>query len=94
MATQTVEAVDHKLFAAGEWIETGEWAEVDSPYDGTQVGRVAQRDPFAVVPAHPLEFDRPAHAPILAECRICGAMGPLLQHSLQGPGVADSGAER
>jgi acyl-CoA reductase-like NAD-dependent aldehyde dehydrogenase len=44
MATQTVEAVDHKLFAAGEWIETGEWAEVNSPYDGTPVGRVAQGD--------------------------------------------------
>src|SRR5215207_1477417 len=44
MATQTVEAVDHKLLAAGEWIETDEWAEVRSPYDGTPVGRVAQGD--------------------------------------------------
>ena len=44
MATQTVEAVDHKLLAAGGWTETGEWAEVASPYDGTVVGRVAQGD--------------------------------------------------
>ena len=44
MATQTVEAVDHKLLAAGDWVETGEWAEVRSPYDGTPVGRVAQGD--------------------------------------------------
>src|SRR6478752_1940965 len=44
MATQTVEAVDHKLLAAGEWVETGEWDEVRSPYDGTPVGRVAQGD--------------------------------------------------
>ena len=44
MATQRVEAVDHKLLAAGEWIETGEWGEVRSPYDGTPVGRVAQGD--------------------------------------------------
>jgi acyl-CoA reductase-like NAD-dependent aldehyde dehydrogenase len=44
VATETVEAVDHKLLAAGEWIETGEWAEVKSPYDGTVVGRVAQGD--------------------------------------------------
>ena len=36
MATQTVEAVDHKLLAAGEWVETGEWGEVRSPYDGTR----------------------------------------------------------
>ncbi|HEU4944384.1 MAG TPA: aldehyde dehydrogenase family protein [Solirubrobacterales bacterium] len=44
MATQTVQAVDHKLLVAGEWIETGEWIEVSSPYDGTAVGRVAQGD--------------------------------------------------
>ena len=37
-------AVDHKLLAAGEWIETGEWGEVKSPYDGTVVGRVAEGD--------------------------------------------------
>jgi acyl-CoA reductase-like NAD-dependent aldehyde dehydrogenase len=44
MATQTVQAVDHKLLAAGEWTETGEWGEVKSPYDGTVVGRVALGD--------------------------------------------------
>src|ERR1700709_1517543 len=44
MATQTVKAVDHKLLAAGGWIETGEWGEVKSPYDGTVVGRVAEGD--------------------------------------------------
>ena len=37
-------AVDHKLLAAGDWRETGEWAEVQSPYDGSTVGRVAQGD--------------------------------------------------
>ncbi len=37
-------ATDHKLLAAGEWIETGEWSEVKSPYDGSLVGRVAQGD--------------------------------------------------
>jgi acyl-CoA reductase-like NAD-dependent aldehyde dehydrogenase len=44
MATQAVQAVDHELLAAGEWIETGEWAEVKSPYDGSVMGRVAQGD--------------------------------------------------
>ena len=44
MATETVEAVDHKLLLAGDWIETGEWSEVRSPYDGTVVGRVSQGD--------------------------------------------------
>ncbi|HEY5815357.1 MAG TPA: aldehyde dehydrogenase family protein [Solirubrobacterales bacterium] len=44
MATQTVKAVDHELLAAGRWTATGEWAEVESPYDGSVVGRVAQGD--------------------------------------------------
>jgi acyl-CoA reductase-like NAD-dependent aldehyde dehydrogenase len=44
MATQTVQVADHKLLAGGEWIETGEWGEVKSPYDGTVVGRVAEGD--------------------------------------------------
>jgi acyl-CoA reductase-like NAD-dependent aldehyde dehydrogenase len=35
---------DHKLLVAGEWAETGAWAEVASPYDGSVVGRVAQGD--------------------------------------------------
>jgi acyl-CoA reductase-like NAD-dependent aldehyde dehydrogenase len=44
MATQTVQVVDHKLLAAGEWRETGDWHEVLSPYDQTVVGRVARGD--------------------------------------------------
>jgi acyl-CoA reductase-like NAD-dependent aldehyde dehydrogenase len=44
MATQTVEAVDHKLLVAGEWVASGEWDEVHSPYDGDLIGRVARGD--------------------------------------------------
>ncbi len=44
MATQTPQAADHKLLAAGEWAETGEWDEVLSPYDGSVVGRVPRGD--------------------------------------------------
>jgi acyl-CoA reductase-like NAD-dependent aldehyde dehydrogenase len=44
MATRAVKAVDHKLLAAGEWVKTGDWDEVLSPYDGTVVGRVATGD--------------------------------------------------
>ncbi len=39
MATTTA---DRKLFVAGEWIETGEWLDVTSPYSGDVVGRVAK----------------------------------------------------
>jgi acyl-CoA reductase-like NAD-dependent aldehyde dehydrogenase len=44
MATETVEATDHKLLVAGEWAQSGEWDEVKSPYDGRLVGRVAVGD--------------------------------------------------
>ncbi len=37
-------ATERKLFIDGEWLETGEWLEVRSPYDGSLVGRVAKGD--------------------------------------------------
>ena len=39
MATTVAE---RKLFVAGEWVETGEWVEVRSPYSGEPVARVAK----------------------------------------------------
>jgi len=39
MATTVAE---RKLFVAGEWVETGDWIEVRSPYSGGVVGRVAK----------------------------------------------------
>jgi acyl-CoA reductase-like NAD-dependent aldehyde dehydrogenase len=33
---------ERRLFVAGEWIETGEWIEIRSPYSGEVVGRVAK----------------------------------------------------
>src|SRR6266550_3322853 len=35
-------ALERKLFVAGEWVETGDWFEVRSPYSGEVVGRVAK----------------------------------------------------
>jgi acyl-CoA reductase-like NAD-dependent aldehyde dehydrogenase len=37
-----VTATERKLFVGGEWIETGDWVEVRSPYSGEVVGRVAK----------------------------------------------------
>jgi acyl-CoA reductase-like NAD-dependent aldehyde dehydrogenase len=48
MATETIQATDHKLYVAGEWTETGEWSEVKSPYDGTLIGRVPKGDASTV----------------------------------------------
>jgi acyl-CoA reductase-like NAD-dependent aldehyde dehydrogenase len=44
MATETIQATDHKLYVAGQWIETGEWSEVNAPYDSTLIGRVPKGD--------------------------------------------------
>jgi acyl-CoA reductase-like NAD-dependent aldehyde dehydrogenase len=44
MATETVKATDYKLLVAGERVETGEWSEVQSPYDGAVIGRVPKAD--------------------------------------------------
>ncbi len=37
-----VTALEKRLLVRGEWIETGEWLEVRSPYSGEVVGRVAK----------------------------------------------------
>src|SRR5919197_467432 len=37
-----VTATERKLLIGGEWIETGDWVEVTSPYSGETVGRVAK----------------------------------------------------
>jgi len=37
-------ATERKLLVGGEWIETGDWIDVRSPYDGASVGRVARAD--------------------------------------------------
>src|ERR671922_451683 len=40
MAAVTVQ--ERKLLLDGEWVETGEWQEVRSPYSGEVVGRIAR----------------------------------------------------
>ena len=37
-----VTALERKLLIGGEWIETGDWIDVASPYSGETVGRVAK----------------------------------------------------
>jgi acyl-CoA reductase-like NAD-dependent aldehyde dehydrogenase len=51
MATETIEVTDHKLFVAGERMETGEWDEVKAPYDGEVIGRVPKADAAVVTRA-------------------------------------------
>src|SRR5919204_967637 len=37
-----VTATERKLYVAGEWVETGDWIDVRSPYSGEVVGSVAK----------------------------------------------------
>jgi acyl-CoA reductase-like NAD-dependent aldehyde dehydrogenase len=68
------------LFVAGEWIETGEWMDVRSPYSGAVVGRVAKGgaaetkralDAAQAALAEPL----PAHKRAEILVRVAGALG-------------------
>ena len=36
-----VDTIERRLLVAGEWVETGDWIEVRSPFDGSLVARVA-----------------------------------------------------
>ena len=35
-------ATERKLLIDGEWVETGSWVEIASPFDGSPVARVAR----------------------------------------------------
>jgi acyl-CoA reductase-like NAD-dependent aldehyde dehydrogenase len=77
MATTVVE---RKLLIGGEWVETGDWLEVRSPYSGEVVGRVAKAgadetkraiDAAEQAMGEPL----PAHKRAEILVRVAGALG-------------------
>lgn len=48
MAEKFATGQDHKLLVTGEWLDTESWQTVESPYDGSLVGRVAAGDAILV----------------------------------------------
>src|ERR671931_1533678 len=73
-------ATERKVFVGGEWVETGEWVEVRSPYSGEVVGRVAKAgaaetrraiDAAERAMAEPL----PAHKRAEVLVRVAGYLG-------------------
>src|SRR6059058_3326747 len=73
-------ALERKLLIAGEWIETGGWIEVKSPYSGESVARVAKAgadetrravDAAETALADPL----PAHKRAEILVKVAGALG-------------------
>jgi acyl-CoA reductase-like NAD-dependent aldehyde dehydrogenase len=75
-----VAVVEKRLFVGGEWIETGDWIDVRSPYSGDVVGRVPKAgadetrraiDAAAAAMAEPL----PAHKRAEILVRVAGYLG-------------------
>ena len=75
-----VTIAEKKLLVGGEWVETGEWIEVRSPYSGEVVGRVAKAgaaetkraiDAAAEAMREPL----PAHKRAEILVTVAGALG-------------------
>jgi acyl-CoA reductase-like NAD-dependent aldehyde dehydrogenase len=75
-----VATTERKLLIAGEWVETGEWQEVRSPYSGDVVARVAKAgadearravDAAEAAMREPL----PAHKRAEILVRVAGALG-------------------
>jgi acyl-CoA reductase-like NAD-dependent aldehyde dehydrogenase len=73
-------ASERRLLVAGEWVETGEWLEVRSPFSGEVVGRVPQAgadetrravDAAEAAMREPL----PAHKRAEILVRVAGALG-------------------
>src|SRR5882724_7434297 len=76
----TATATERKLLIGGEWVETGEWLDIRSPYSGDVVGRVAKGgaeetrraiDAAARVLAEPL----PAHKRAEILVKVAGLIG-------------------
>src|ERR671931_933901 len=73
-------ATERKVFVGGEWMETGEWLEVRSPYSGEVVGRVAKagaNEARRAVDAadRAMRDPLPAHKRAEILVRVAGALG-------------------
>jgi acyl-CoA reductase-like NAD-dependent aldehyde dehydrogenase len=73
-------AVERKLFVAGEWVETGDWLEVRSPYSGEVVGRVAKAGAAETKRAidaaeEAMREPLPAHKRAEILVKVAGALG-------------------
>lgn len=76
----TATATERKLLIDGEWIETGEWIDVASPYDGALVARVpkagaAETRTALDAAARAMESPLPAHKRAEILVRVAGALG-------------------
>ncbi len=81
-------ATERKLFVGGEWIETGDWLDVRSPYSGDVVGRVAKAGAEETRRAldaaeRAMEDPLPAHKRAEILVRVAGALGRRHEEAAQ-----------
>jgi acyl-CoA reductase-like NAD-dependent aldehyde dehydrogenase len=75
-----VTSTERKLLIDGEWVETGAWLDVASPYDGSTVARVARAGAAETrtaldAAARAMETPLPAHKRAEILVRVAGALG-------------------
>ena len=73
-------ATERRLLIDGNWVETGEWLEVRSPYSGDVVGRIAKagaEETRRAIDAaeHAMREPLPAHKRAEILVRVAGALG-------------------
>jgi acyl-CoA reductase-like NAD-dependent aldehyde dehydrogenase len=73
-------AIERRLFVGGEWIETGDWIDVRSPYSGDVVGRIAKAGAAETRRAidaaeQAMREPLPAHKRAEILVRVAGALG-------------------
>jgi len=73
-------ATERRLFVAGEWVETGDWLDVRSPYSREVVGRVAKGGAAETrravdAAARALQQPLPAHKRAEILVKVAGALG-------------------
>src|SRR3989449_11460426 len=73
-------ATERKLLIDGEWIETGDWLDIRSPYSGDVVGRVAKAGADETRRAidaaeRAMQEPLPAHKRAEILVRVAGALG-------------------
>src|SRR5438445_11793392 len=81
-------ATERKLFVGGEWIETGAWLDVRSPYSGDVVGRVAKagaEETRRAIDAaeRAMQDPLPAHKRAEILVRVAGALGRRHEEAAQ-----------
>jgi acyl-CoA reductase-like NAD-dependent aldehyde dehydrogenase len=81
-------AREQRLLLDGAWVETGEWVEVRSPYDGSVVGRVAKAGAAETRRAidaaeNAMREPLPAHRRAEILVRVAGALGRRADEAAQ-----------